>query len=276
MPQSIEKQIKATYLSLRVALAVIAFVFPFLLWIGARVSQGIHLQDSMSAYYWAAPGQLCPCGEDANHHCLKKKDVNTTVMENPTAATALKAGTMRNYFVGLMFAIGFILYIYKGYTERENIALNFAGAMAVGVALFPMPWDCDKHPITIHGTCAILFFLAIAFVSAFCSDATLVLLEGQPGLQQRYRRIYRVLAIFMILSPAIAYVIIVVTGQGGSYIFWAEFCGIYAFAIYWAVKIKEVSLIHARQRGIKESRGVLSAANEVVSTNATESPLLIV
>jgi hypothetical protein len=253
MSQSIEKQIKATYFSLRVTLAVIAFVFPLMLWVGARLSQGIHLRDSMSAYYWAAPGQVCPCGEDASGHCLKKKEVETTVVENPATANSLKAGTMRNYFVGLMFAIGFILYVYKGYTDRENIALNFAGVMAVGVALFPMPWDCERHPVTVHGTCAILFFLAIAYVSAFCADATLGLLVGEEKLQRRYRVIYRWLAGFMFLSPVLAYGFSWITEQNDSFIYWAEFFGIYSFATYWVVKIKEISLIRSRQRRSTES-----------------------
>ncbi|MDR5726805.1 MAG: hypothetical protein RB191_04985 [Terriglobia bacterium] len=275
MPQSIEKQIKATYFSLRVTLAVIAFVFPFLLWFGARVSRGIHLRDSMSAYYWAAPGQMCSCGEDATGHCLKKKEVKTALVENSTTATSLNAGTMRNYFVGLMFAIGFILYVYKGYTNRENIALNFAGVMAVCVALFPMPWDCERHPVTVHGACAILFFLAIAYVSAFCADATLVLLVGEEELQQRFRRIYRWLAIFMLISPLLAYGFSWITEQNDSFIYWAEVFGIYAFATYWVVKIKEISMIHSRQRAIKATRGMLPRGKEAADDAATESPLLV-
>jgi hypothetical protein len=275
MTQSIEKQIIATYFSLRVTLAVIAFVFPFRLWFGARVSQGIPLQDSMSAYYWTAPGQVCPCREDATGHCLKKKEVETTVVENPTTAVGLKAGTMRNCFVGLMFAIGFILYIYKGYTDRENIALNFAGVMAVCVALFPMPWDCARHPVTVHGTCAILFFLAIAYVSAFCADATLILLVGEEKLQQRYRHIYRSLAIFMLLSPLLAYSFSWIVGKNESFVYWAEVFGIYAFAMYWVVKMKEISMIHSRQQVVKGPRRIVPSGEEAANDAANEPPLLV-
>jgi hypothetical protein len=54
MPRTIEQQMKDTYHALRVGAAVIAFVFPLLLWAGGKVT-GFTLRDSMSAYYWATP-----------------------------------------------------------------------------------------------------------------------------------------------------------------------------------------------------------------------------
>ena len=247
MARSIEGQIKSTYFTLRVALAVLAFALPPLLWVGGKIA-GFPLRDSMSAYYWATPTQQCPCREE-NGICVKKDQVDTVMLEDPTQAKTLQAGTMRNIFVGFLFAVGAILYVYKGYTKGEDYALNFAGIMAVGVALFPTPWDCDKHPFTIHGACAILFFLAIAFVCAFCSETTLVLLD--PRERARYRIIYRILAAVMVASPAVAYGFIWVTSQKQSFIFWAEAFGIYSFSIYWVIKIREISSIGSERRAIE-------------------------
>ena len=54
MPRTIEQQIKATYFALRIGAALIAFVFPLLLWGGGKLA-GFTLRDSMSAYYRATP-----------------------------------------------------------------------------------------------------------------------------------------------------------------------------------------------------------------------------
>jgi hypothetical protein len=48
----IQKQMMATFLSLRVGVGVIGIVFPLLLWGGGTIA-GFHLADSMSAYYHA-------------------------------------------------------------------------------------------------------------------------------------------------------------------------------------------------------------------------------
>ena len=60
------------------------------------------LAGSMSEYYWAAAGDVVPA---------------------------------RNVFVGGLFAVSACLWLYKGFSPRENVALNLAGLFAVGVAL---------------------------------------------------------------------------------------------------------------------------------------------
>ena len=99
----------ATYTTLRIGLAVIAFAFPILLWLGGRVI-GLPLQDSMSAYYhaFAADGQ-----------------------------------SMRNWFVGILFAVGVILYLYQGYSYRENYARMMESCQA-----FLDFERLDSHPMS--------------------------------------------------------------------------------------------------------------------------------
>jgi len=235
MPRTIEQQIHATYRSLRVGAAAIAIVFPILLYVGGKAA-GFDLRDSMSAYYWANPAQKCPCVDPAGT-CLKKADrANTGNNEQPKVALA---GTMRNWFVGFLFTIGVILYVNKGHSDSENIALNIAGILAWGIAVFPMPWDCQKHLWSVHGSCAIGFFLAIAWVAAFCPRNTLILIKNLK-VRARYQRLYTAFAIVMALSPLIALVFNSVTALD-SYAFFAEFFGIYAFAGYWIVKTIEMS-----------------------------------
>ena len=238
MARTIEQQIKATYFALRAGAAVIAFVFPLLLWGGGKLA-GFTLRDSMSAYYWATPAQLCPCGENPDHSCKKKgSEVDVALTPSPQEK-ALEPGTMRSWFVGLLFATGTLLYVNQGHSRKEDVALNLAGLLALGIALFPMSWDCYHHSFSPHGFCAISFFLCIAFVSAICSRDTLVLIKD-PKVRAKYRKTYIGLATVMVVSPIAAYVFNFVTSQH-SPVYWAELFGIYAFAGYWCVKTKEMS-----------------------------------
>jgi hypothetical protein len=238
MPRTIEQQIRATYFALRVGAAAIAFVFPLLLWGGGKVA-GFTLRDSMSAYYWATPDQLCPCGENPDHSCKKQgNEVDIALIPSRREKT-FEPGTMRSWFVGLLFATGALLYVNQGHSRKEDWALNLAGLLAVGIALFPMPWDCHYHSFSPHGFCAVSFFLCIAFVSAICSRNTLVLIRDAK-VRAKYRRTYIALAIAMIASPITAYIFNFVTSQR-SPVYWAELFGIYAFAAYWCVKTKEMS-----------------------------------
>jgi hypothetical protein len=238
MPRTIEQQIQSTYFALRVGAAVIGFIFPLILWGGGKVAD-ITLRDSMSTYYWATPAQPCPCGENSDHSCKEKGTEVDLALASSTRQKSLAAGTMRNWFIGLLFAIGTILYVNQGHSRKEDIALNLAGLLAVGTALFPMPWDCYQHSFSLHGFCAISFFLCIAFVSAICSRDTLVLIRD-PKVRARYQRTYVGLSIAMIASPVVAYIFNFITSQRSS-VYWAELFGIYAFAGYWCVKTKEMS-----------------------------------
>lgn len=215
-----------TYIWLRIAIAAIAIMLPPLVWLGGRF-QGLPLRSSISAYYYATPFCQTPC-------CTSGSD------------TPKPTGTMRNEFVGLLFAVGALLLVYKGYTAREDWALNAAGVLALGVALFHPDWSCvSTHTrFSPHGTCAVLFFLMLAYVSAFCSKATVPLLPRAK--QKKYLAAYRGLATLMVLSPVGAYIFNLATGRT-HFIFLAELFGVYAFAAYWIVKLTEINYIGERR-----------------------------
>lgn len=238
MSRTIEQQITSTYFVLRVGAAAIGFAFPLLLWGGGKLA-GITLRDSMSAYYWATPAQACPCGENPDHSCITKgSEVDLSVIPSMEAKSFIP-GTMRNWFVGLLFAIGTLLVVNQGHSRKEDVALSVAGVLAVGTAVFPMPWNCYHHSLSVHGFCAISFFVCIAFVSAICSRDTLALIKD-PKVRARYKKAYVGLSVAMIASPIAAYAFNFITSQRSS-VFWAELSGIYAFAVYWCVKTKEMS-----------------------------------
>ena len=242
MPRPIAEQIQGTYFRLRFTVAIIGLLFPVVLYFGGRINS-FGLRGSMSAYYWATPSAPCPCGESPEHSGKCKKIEKNSAEE--AACLALpgvkETGSMRSYFVGFLFAVGAMLFANKGYSQREDILLNVAGVSAWLIALFPMPWTGKLAPLYwMHGTSAIIFFLAIASVAAFCSHATVKLIKDEVQ-RNLYMAIYRFLAVLMLVSPAAAYVLNAHILRKDNAIYWVELCGIWAFAAYWIVKGIEMS-----------------------------------
>lgn len=229
MSSTIQQQVEKTYFRLRLAAAVIGFAFPLVLWIGGHVA-GFGLRDSMSAYYHANPQSLVKC------------ETPCSLLMPEQLAAMPPAGTMRNAFVGLLFAIGIILFVNKGHSKPEDILLTCAGVFAWCIAIFPMPWKCEpRHPLSMHGASALAFFLCIAIVSVFCSEDTVKYLPQDE--QKRFRTCYHVLAGAMFGPPVLTFVINQFIQRFANYVFWIEFIGIYAFGCYWLVKTKEISLL---------------------------------
>ncbi len=140
-----------SYNWLRIGMAVTAFAFPPLLWAWGKFLYGLPLQGSMSAYYWASPGGDPP-------------------VDPP----------VRVWFVGLIFAIGFFLFLYKKYSRLEEVALDAAAIFLIGAALVPMcgsdVGQCSSWSFW-HGWFAIAFFILIALVAIY--DSILGLREAQ-------------------------------------------------------------------------------------------------
>ncbi len=149
----LKEHILKTYFWSRVGIAAISILFPLVLWF-VGLSLNVHLQGSISAYYHTP---------------------------------------MRDVFVGSLFAIGAFLYLYRGYSTVENIALDFAGIFAIGVAILPTSAisepKCDTFTAPyLHGVCAILFFIAIAYVCIFQSSETL-----KEMIDESRRKFYEIL-----------------------------------------------------------------------------------
>jgi hypothetical protein len=219
-PDRLQRHINRTYVSLRVGTAITAFLFPFILWHGGRYVADEPLHSAMSYYYHT---------------------------------------DMRDVFVGILFAIGSFLYLYKGFGHRENVALNVAGLLALGVALFPIgPYDpnvartdvfsqtpLEPHTHDIHNTCAILFFVAIAYVCIFRAKDSLYLIAN-PAIEAFYRRVYVVIGWLMILAPVVAAALAhfrqQIFGEGESpVIFFVQSGAVWVFSTYWLVKTWEFS-----------------------------------
>lgn len=216
-PSRLQRHLAATYFTLRLGLGVIAVAFPVLLALGGRLYARLPLQDSMSAYYHAS----------------------------------MDGRSMRVWFVGILFALGALLYLYKGFSTRENVALNVAGILLVVVAVVPMPWNCGAScsTLSVHGASAILAFACIAFVAAFCADETLELIR-EPKRRRRFRATYRSLAGLMVVSPVVAFVLSRLLGFQSALVFFVEAFGIFAFAAYWLTKGREMKETQADMMGL--------------------------
>lgn len=199
----IQKHILSTYFTLRVGMGTLALMLPLLLWWGGYWFAGLELKQSMSAYY----------------HTV-----------------------MRDGFVGFLFAIGAFLYLYKGYSNEEDNALNAAGVLVIGVALFPStpPGEPRSTLAYIHGICAVSFFISIAYVCIFRARDTLELLESD-SMKKIYNTIYRCLGFLMVVLPLLAVITSLINDQ--PMVFWVEFSAVWVFGIYWIIKSYEIHSI---------------------------------
>jgi hypothetical protein len=209
---------ESTYHSLRVAILALGLLLPPALWVGGLRRDGIHLQDSMSAYYYTG---------------------------------------MRDVFVGSLWAVGVALIAYKGFSNVENRVLSVGGVLAVGVALFPTtaPGEPSSAVAVVHTVAALSFFACLAYV-AIARAADTLLLVRDARLANTLRRWYRILGAAMLASPLLALILAVaVRPPEGSLraIFFLEAVGVWVFAAYWSVKsweLRRTSADRALMRGI--------------------------
>ena len=206
--RELKEHVAGTYHSIRLGIAGVAIALPFLLWIGGRVRAGLPLQQSMSAYYHSGNG------------------------------------AMRDVFVGVLCAVGIVLFLYKGFTHLENHALNLAGLFLVAVAMFPTELDAAgaERSVSVHGTSAVLFFLCIAYVCLFRAEDTVAEIRNERR-QRWYRGTYKSMGVLMIVFPLSAVLLSLLLqprSEGRATIFFAEMAAVLVFGAYWILKSYEI------------------------------------
>jgi len=221
----LQKHVSATYYTLRWGVAIIAAAFPFVLWIGGQVLYRLPLQDSMSAYYHAPLGA--------------------------------SSGEMRNVFVGVLFTLAGLMYVYKGLTQTENILLNVASVLAAGVAVFPMAWPPDSGGglFSLHGICAVGAFVCLALVALISPWLRGMSKEMMMDARQRfkYAAAYRVVGVFMVVFPVLAWVLTTMANNSGRFVFVAETFGLLGFTGYWVTKSLEIRATHSEMKALLRS-----------------------
>ena len=234
----LQEHMLGTYHGLRIGLVVIGFALPIVLFLAGIALHGAGLEPSISRYYYTVD--------------------------------RVRFLTTRDLFVGGLLAAASCLYLYKGYSTRENVALNLAGVFALGVALLPTAEHKGNGGLipTLHNTSAVLFFLCIAYVSVFRSRDTLRLLPAER--RARYAQLYLWTGLAMVLSPLAALgvsYLLEPTSRPRTLVFWIESFGVWAFAAYWYFKTREMGESSAEE-------GALDAKLErrVVPTTSPDQP----
>jgi len=145
---------------------------------------------------------------------------------------------MRNIFVGVLFTIGWFLFSYKGYENKDDIAGDLACLFALGVALFPITnpqqWVQRMH---------LLFAAALFITLAFFSLALFTKSDGNPTLRKRTRNtIYKTCGWVMLGCIGLILVFKVFFKETSlanlNPTFWLETLALWAFGVSWITKGK--------------------------------------
>jgi len=246
----LQEHMLGTYYGLRVGLAVIGIMLPIVVLFAGGVLHHVWLEPSISQYY----------------HTKGRLSYFTT----------------RDLFVGGLFAAGACLYLYKGFSTKENVALNLAGVFALFVALIPTAaTSSDRGLVSVlHGTSAVIFFLCIAYVSLFRSHDTFRLLP--PAKRARYARGYLCTGLALIASPLAAVALsfaLEPASQFKTLIFWLETFAVWSFAAYWIIKTGEMRETKAERRALDaelKREVVPSALPEIDASHVGGVPSVIV
>jgi hypothetical protein len=187
-----------SYLTLRRAIGIMGILFPVLLaTLCLWLGECTALEDSISDYY---------------------------------------ATDVRDVFVGVLFAIAWFLFSYKGYSKTDDVVGNLACVFALGVALFPTNSDSAAIRI-LHIVCATALFLALAWFSL-----VLFRKKGEAPTDQKLRRnhVYAICGAVMLGCIAL---IAIYTGFLSHTavaklkpVFWLETLALWAFGFSWLTK----------------------------------------
>lgn len=231
MPEQTRDELVLSYLRVRQALGILGMVFPVLLIVGGLIAHK-DVAPSVSDYYHT---------------------------------------TMRDIFVGCLFAIGVFLISYKGYRRdtgewfSDDLVATVAGVAAFGVAIFPNETVIPEDAATLsqvlmgyklaafaHYTSAMLFLGALAY---FC------LVKFARTAKPHRKRIYLACGWFILLAGVLATVASYLKVYGSPearafvienrIVFWVEAMGIWAFGLSWLTKGRAE---FSRVRGLLRSR----------------------
>lgn len=224
-PTQLQKYMIETYFWLRVGLGALALAFPPVV-VGIGWWHKIALQDSLSAYYFAFAPESSPLREFPG----------------------------RVVFVGILFALGFFLLLYRGFSRTEGWAMNIAGLSALVIALFPTETpkyctNCGSYAYTyVHFIAATTLFVVMAFDAWACTDQTLG--DFPPHERRWFRWWYSFLASLMVMTPIAILVLTSFLNISNKLIISIEWAGITTFAVYWFLKTYELSLSGAEKRAL--------------------------
>jgi len=201
-----EKKAIISYMTLRKLVGFLGFLFPIILFFGAKWIGGYSIQKSISAYYHTNMGDV---------------------------------------FVGILFVVGIFLFAYKGHGLFDNILGFFSCIFALGTAICPTAPEGNVLKLyqtigTWHFICATLFFLTLIIFSMFLFTKTH---KNRPPTQRKKTRnkIYRFCGIMMLLCIIMIGLYHVLNLDETALaninpVFWLEALALWFFGISWFTK----------------------------------------
>ncbi len=143
---------------------------------------------------------------------------------------------VRDLFVGVLFAIAWFLFSYKGYSAVDDRVGNLACAFALGVALFPTGSEVAAIRV-LHIVCASALFLALAWFSL-----VLFRKKGEHPTEQKIKRnrVYMVCGVAMLGCMALIAIYAAFLSETAVVdlkpVFWLETLALWAFGFSWLTK----------------------------------------
>jgi hypothetical protein len=141
----------------------------------------------------------------------------------------------RDAFVGILFAIAWFLFAYRGYDRRDDIAGDLACLFALGVAFFPNNGTALEK--AVHFGSALALFLVLSYFSLCLFTKT----GGSPTREKTKRnRIYRFCGAVILVCIALIGLYYWRFQEAGiarqKPVFWLESAALWAFGFSWFVK----------------------------------------
>ena len=211
MSKDRNKSLIISYLTLRRFIGILAMALPIVVVVGGFLQEGLHVQGSLSGYYYT---------------------------------------NMRDVLVGLLSAVSLFLISYSGYEKIDNVVGNISGAFALGMIIFPTAMYSgkvvkvgmflvdDNVSEYLHLTFAALFFLSLSFYS------TILFTRRGPGAlgkeKRRRNMIYRVCGAVLIIT-IVCNVVYTLAFRNTAIanvnpVLILESLALFAFGISWLVK----------------------------------------
>lgn len=200
-----EKSMIISYLTLRKAIGIMGLALPIVLYLGGRIIFRDGLQPSLSSYYHTGMGDV---------------------------------------LVGILAAIGFFLFSYRGYERSDDIAGDLACLFAIGTALFPAAPNKASlcAPVIseyVHWTFAALLFITLIYFALFLFTKTNPDRDPTPEKIRR-NRVYRgcgyIMGLCIVLIAAHGLFMSDSSIQTYKPVFWLESIIVWAFGIAWIIK----------------------------------------
>lgn len=180
--------------------------------------------------------------------------------------------TLRDIFVGTLFAIGIFLISYKGYKPddgewfSDDLIATVAGISAFGVALFPNESPTQLITTVTQEALGLslspLFHYASALTFFFCLGAFCFVKfpkTAKPFRRKIYLACGWVIVVATIVIAGASYFKIYGNGDARAIVieyyvvFWAEAAGVWAFAISWLTKGKaDMAMIETARKLAKK------------------------